>query len=182
MNPMYEKELIQYALGTNNQAKRAAVRMATGKEPICLSVPSGVSDQPLTEDETIRGAIHRAKQVLAIVPDATIGLGLEGGLTFDETYTQSWYLISICAAWDGNQLFLGKGLMFPIPNQVGERVKQEQIELRTVIDEWSGTTDSNHKGGAYGLFTNNRIVRANVFCDAVVAALTPFHSRYYRTS
>lgn len=177
---MSEQEVIQYALGTTNQAKHAAVKMATGKEPICLSVPSGVADQPLSEDETICGAIHRAKQVLAKVPEATIGLGLEGGLTYDETYTQQWYLISICAAWDGEQLFLGKGLAFPVPNQVGERVKHEQIELRTVIDEWSGSTDSNHKGGAYGLFTNNRIVRTNVFCDAVVAALTPFHSIYYQ--
>lgn len=171
--------MIRYALGTTNQAKRAAVKMATGMEPICLSVPSGVSEQPLSEEETICGAIHRAKQVLLQVPEASIGLGLEGGLTYDERFTQQWYLLSVCAAWDGKKLFLGKGLVFPIPNEVGERVKNEQIELRTIIDELSGVEGSNHKGGAYGLFTNQRIVRANVFCDAVIAALTPFHSPYY---
>jgi inosine/xanthosine triphosphatase len=170
----------RYALGTTNQAKRKAVVLATGKEPVCLAVPSGVSDQPLSEEETILGAINRAKKVLSAVPQANIGLGLEGGLTFDSRFTGQWYLISVCAAWDGQRLFLGKGLSFPIPNEVGERVKQEGIELRTVIDEYSGTVGTNQKGGAYALFTQDRIQRANVFRDAVIAAVTPFHSRFYR--
>jgi inosine/xanthosine triphosphatase len=169
-----------YALGTTNQAKRSAVVLATGKEPICLSVPSGVSDQPMTEAETIEGAVNRAKQALSRVPEAQIGLGLEGGLTFDDEYTGQWYLISVCAAWDGKRLSLGKGLAFPVPNTAGERIRQEGIELRTIIDEWSGTIGSNHKGGAYGLFTEDRIKRAEVFRDAVIAALTPFVSRFYQ--
>jgi inosine/xanthosine triphosphatase len=169
-----------YALGTTNQAKRTAVVLATGKEPICLSVPSGVSEQPMTEAETIEGAIHRARQVLSRVPEAQIGLGLEGGLTFDERYTNRWYLISVCAAWDGERLSLGKGLAFPLPTEVGERLRKEGIELRTIIDEWSGMSGSNHKGGAYGLFTDDRIRRAEVFHDAVIAAVTPFVSRFYK--
>jgi inosine/xanthosine triphosphatase len=169
----------QLALGTTNRAKREAVILATGKEPVCLSVPSGVAAQPLSEEETIKGAIHRAKQVWQAVPEAGIGLGLEGGLTFDDRFTRQWYLISVCAAWDGERLFLGKGLAFPIPNRIGERIKTEGIELRTVIDELSGSRGNHQKGGAYGLFTDGRIRRANVFCDAVIAALTPFHSSLY---
>ncbi|NGQ97294.1 DUF84 family protein [Brevibacillus sp. SYP-B805] len=176
---MPEQSCIQYALGTTNQAKRAAVLLATGQEPICLAVPSGVSAQPLSEAETIQGAINRAKRVLAAVPEARIGLGLEGGLMFDDMYTGQWYLISVCAAWDGERLFLGKGLAFPIPYAVGERIKTEGIELRTIIDELAGTTGTNHRGGAYALFTNDRIRRANVFSEAVIAALTPFHSNLY---
>lgn len=168
-----------YALGTTNAAKRLAVELATGVTPICRSVPTGVAEQPLSEDETIRGAIMRAKEVLQLVPEANIGLGLEGGLTFDHVYTQQWYLISVCAAWDGTQLYLGKGITMPIPYAVGERVRQEQVELRIVIDELGGTEGSNHKNGAYGLFTNDRIVRANVFSEAVIAALTPMQSRFY---
>jgi inosine/xanthosine triphosphatase len=171
---------LRYALGTTNQAKRKAVVLATGTEPICLAVPSGVSDQPLSEEETILGAINRAKEALLRVPEADIGLGLEGGLTFDAQYTGQWYLISVCAAWDGRRLYLGKGLSFPIPNEVGERLQQERIELRTVIDEYSGTVGTNQKGGAYALFTADRIQRASVFRDAVIAAVTPFTSRFYR--
>lgn len=170
-----------YVLGTTNQAKRAAVVLATGLEPICVKVPSEVSDQPLSEHETTVGAINRAKHALAACPQATIGLGLEGGLHYDDIFTQQWYLLSVCAASNGSQLYVAKGLYFPIPNEVGELVKNKKIELKTVIDQLSGTTESNHKEGAYGLFTDGKITRANVFRDAVIAALTPFGSSYYHT-
>ncbi|OAS16387.1 DUF84 family protein [Paenibacillus oryzisoli] len=175
---MFDKT-IRIALGTNNQAKRAAVVAATGLEPICHAVPSGVSDQPLTEDETILGAITRAKNVLAAEPAADFGLGLEGGLTYDSTHTMQWYLFSVCAAWDGNQLYIGKGLYFPIPNSIGEKLEQGGNELRHIVDELSSTVGSNHKEGAYGLFTDGRITRSDVFRDAVLAALTPFQSKLY---
>lgn len=171
---------IRYALGTTNAAKKSAVQMATGTEPICLSVPSGISAQPMSEAETITGAINRAKTVLTQIPDSEIGLGLEGGLMYDEPFTQQWYLISICAAWNGSQLHVGKGLSFPIPKQAAERIQKENIELSTVIDEWSGIANSNHQGGAYSLLTDDRIRRPDVFRDAVIAALTPFFSKLYR--
>ncbi|USG67231.1 inosine/xanthosine triphosphatase [Brevibacillus ruminantium] len=171
---------LKYVLGTKNEAKVKAVRLATGADPLCMSVPSGISDQPLSEEETIRGAVNRAKAALTEAGEGYIGLGLEGGLAYDDLFTQQWYLVSVCAAWDGTQLSLGKGLAFPMPNEAVERIKREDVELRTVIDEWSGTTGSNHRGGAYGLITGGRIQRAEVFRDAVIAALAPFVSPFYR--
>ncbi|CAM3579352.1 DUF84 family protein [Brevibacillus invocatus] len=170
----------RYALGTTNAAKKLAVVQATGAEPACLSVPSGVSDQPLSEEETVQGAINRAKAVLAQMPGNDIGLGLEGGLMYDDRFTQQWYLISICAAWNGESLYVGKGLSFPIPRQAAERIVREGIELRTVIDEWGNTTGSNQQGGAYALLTDGRIKRADVFEQAVTAAITPFVSAFYQ--
>ncbi|WP_232700124.1 DUF84 family protein [Brevibacillus daliensis] len=167
-------------LGSKNKAKLESVRSATGVEPICVQVPSGVSEQPLFEEETIHGAIQRAKNAFAAVPDSEIGLGLEGGLAFDSQFTQQWYLISVCAAWNGKDLYIGKGLSFPIPNKIGEAMRTPGRELRNVIDELSGTTGSNHQGGAYSFFTNGRITRSQIFELAVTAALTPFQSRYYR--
>lgn len=170
----------RYALGTTNEAKRLAVVQATGVNPVCCKVPSGVADQPMSEEETVLGAINRAKAALAQLPDCQIGLGLEGGLAFEETFTGQWYLISICAAWDGSRLFLGKGLGFPVPHQAVERIEREGIELSQVVDEWSGLTGSNHQGGAYALLTADRIRRADVFRQAVLAAVTPFVSDLYR--
>lgn len=170
---------LRYALGTQNEAKRLAVQKATGTDPICLSVPSGVSGQPMSEEETITGAINRAKAALASAPQADIGLGLEGGLMYDREFTQQWYLISVCAAWNGRELYLGKGLAFPLPRQAAERIMAEGIELNVVIDEWGQTTGSNHRGGAYAFLTGGRVNRADVFCEAVIAATTPFLSRLY---
>lgn len=171
---------LKYALGTNNEAKVKAVRMATGSEPVCLSVSSGISGQPLSEEETIKGAINRAKAARLEAGEGFVGLGLEGGLTFDSVHTNQWYLISVCTAWNGEQLSIGKGLAFPIPSAAVDRIKREGIELSAVIDEWSGTAGSNHRGGAYGLLTEGRIQRAEVFRDAVLAALTPFLSSFYK--
>lgn len=78
----------------------------------------------MNEAETIQGSINRAKRVLEAVPDAVMGLGIEGVLTYDDVYTNQWYLLSVCAAWDGKQLSIGKGLYFPIPNEVEEKLKQ----------------------------------------------------------
>lgn len=173
-------QIFRYALGTKNEAKRLAVQKATETDPICLSVPSSVADQPMSEEETIIGAINRAKAALAATPDAHIGLGLEGGLMYDELFTKQWYLISICAAWNGSELYLGKGLAFPLPNHAVERIMDEQLELSTIIDEWGKTTGSNHRGGAYSLLTEDRVSRSDVFCHAVIAAITPFVSPLYK--
>ncbi|MGN7469673.1 DUF84 family protein [Brevibacillus sp. SAFN-007a] len=172
---------LRYALGTQNEAKRLAVQKATGADPICVSVPSGVSAQPMSEKETIAGAINRAKAALAAIPEAHIGLGLEGGLMYDPEFTRHWYLISVCAAWNGSELYLGKGLAFPIPRQAAERIMAEGIELNVIIDEWGQTSGSNHSGGAYALLTDGRVNRADVFCEAVIAATTPFLSHLYPT-
>ena len=43
-----------------------------------LSVPSGVSAQPFSDEETMQGAINRAKR--ALEEGAPIGIGLEGGV------------------------------------------------------------------------------------------------------
>jgi inosine/xanthosine triphosphatase len=134
----------------------------------------------MSEAETIQGAINRAKAALAQFPGCQIGLGLEGGLAFEEKFTGQWYLISVSAAWDGSSLYLGKGLGFPIPRQAVERIEREGIELGKVIDEWSGTKRSNHQGGAYALLTEDRIRRADVFRQTVIAAVTPFFSGFYQ--
>ena len=50
-----------------------------------VSVPSGVSDQPVGNEETMRGAITRAKNALATLNDTNrsqfqFAIGMEGGL------------------------------------------------------------------------------------------------------
>jgi inosine/xanthosine triphosphatase len=172
---------MQLALGSTNPAKRRAVLLATGHEPVCVAVPSGVNDQPMSADETIRGAIVRARAALAAVADAQIGLGLEGGVDFDAHHTRQWYLLSVCAAWDGRDLYVAHGVRMPLPQAVGVRLAAGGIELAAIMDALGGTTASNHKDGAYGLLSSGRINRAEVFRDAVIAALAPFGSALYRT-
>ena len=43
-------------------------------------LPSGVADQPMSDAETLQGALNRARQARAAVPQAQLWLGIEGGI------------------------------------------------------------------------------------------------------
>ena len=45
-----------------------------------LSAPSNVSDQPMSESETIKGATNRANNVSKLEPVADYWVGIEGGI------------------------------------------------------------------------------------------------------
>ncbi|KAJ6443472.1 NTPase [Purpureocillium lavendulum] len=45
-----------------------------------LSVPSGVPDQPFSDQETLDGATNRANNARAAAPDADYWVGIEGGV------------------------------------------------------------------------------------------------------
>ena len=75
------------AAGTTNPAKLKPVQLVFGQvfagaQVRGLSVPSGVREQPIGEEETELGAINRAKAALAGVQGAGWGVGLEGGVRF----------------------------------------------------------------------------------------------------
>ena len=48
-------------------------------EVIPAKVKSGVSDQPITQEETSRGAVRRAKEALKKNPEADFAIGIEVG-------------------------------------------------------------------------------------------------------
>src|SRR5690242_15285036 len=78
-----------------------------------LEVASGVSDQPVGDEETRRGALSRARAVLEATLGADFGVGLEGGILKleGEVYTCAW-----CVIVDrrGN-ISAGSGLVMPLP-------------------------------------------------------------------
>ena len=89
---------MKIAVGTKNKAKLESVSMAIAilksktkglndtllaheVEIIGCEVPSGVPMQPMNENETLQGAINRARLALEKVPDAEFGLGIESGVS-----------------------------------------------------------------------------------------------------
>jgi len=78
---------MKIAVGSLNPVKIDAARLAfeamwPGEryDVIGMTAKSGVSDQPMSDEEAILGATNRAKHVLQLVPDAAWGVGFEGGL------------------------------------------------------------------------------------------------------
>ncbi len=141
-----------------------------------VSVPSGVSVQPFTSQETLQGAINRAQAARLAVPEATYWIGIEGGvslepeghLTREELWAYAWVAI---LSSDRS----GKGCTgsFALPPEVAELVKQGK-ELGEADDIVFGRTNSKQENGAVGLLTENIIDRAAFYEQAVILALIPF--------
>ncbi len=75
---------MKIAIGSVNPAKVKAVEEACKEQDIDviitpMSVPSGVSNQPFSDEETIQGAVNRATNCL-LEENIEIGIGLEGEL------------------------------------------------------------------------------------------------------
>lgn len=139
-----------------------------------LEVPSGVSDQPFGEEETRRGAIGRARIVLETGPEATWGIGIEGGVVRleDGLYTCAW-----CAIADRQgHTALGGGLYMPLPPAI-VRDLEAGYELGDATDRLFKVSQSKHAGGALGHLSKNLHSRQGayeaIFTYALVKFLNP---------
>ena len=86
-----------------------------------ISAPSNVSNQPMSGEETLKGAMNRANNVSKLAPDADFWVGIEGGLqeVNGELEAFAWVVIK---SKDG---LLGKGRTgsFFLPLKVAELIK-----------------------------------------------------------
>src|SRR3954470_8175717 len=78
------RKATRITVGSKNPVKLAAVRavvvrLVDAVTVEAVAVPSGVPDQPFGDEETIRGAIERARAARERL-DADYGVGLEGGV------------------------------------------------------------------------------------------------------
>lgn len=139
-----------------------------------VSVASGVSDQPMSDDETIRGARTRMENACAQHADADFWVGIEGGIedAHNEMQAFAWIVVK---SKDGN---VGRGRtgMFLLPPQVARLVRQGK-ELGEADDIVFGKTNSKQENGAVGLLTDNIVHREQYYTDTVVLALIPFRNR-----
>lgn len=137
-----------------------------------ITVPSGVSDQPMTDEETFVGAMNRATAAEAHMPDADYWVGLEGGI--EEHYSGDMCVFGWMAV-RSKEGKCGKGRTsaFFLPQAVADLVRQG-VELGTADDQVFGRANSKQGNGAIGLLTNDAINRTGYYTEAVVLALIPF--------
>ncbi len=135
-----------------------------------VDVPSGVSDQPMTDEETLQGAINRAKRAKADHPSADYWVGIEGGLDGDELGLLAFAWVAIVSK---NQIGQSRTSTFHLPPKVTELIYQG-IELGLANDQVFKETNSKQKGGAVGSLTNGVLGRTEYYVQAVTLALVPF--------
>lgn len=135
-----------------------------------VSVPSGVSDQPMTSAETLQGAHNRATNARAAAPGADYYAGIEGGVEDTPQGLSVFAWIVILSAGRTGQAQTGT---FFLPDAVAKLVR-EGVELGHADDIVFQRENSKQGNGAIGLLTGNIIDRRAYYEHAVILALVPF--------
>ncbi|SER95155.1 inosine/xanthosine triphosphatase [Gracilibacillus ureilyticus] len=151
-------------IGSNNKSKFHAVKAVFTDDVVdCADVPSHINSQPVTDEETMKGATNRAENCLKLYPDAFC-IGLEGGVTYinNQLFLCNWGALAIP---DGS-LFVASGARIPLPVFI-ERKLNEGMELGKIMQEITEVKDIRHHLGAIGIFTNGSISRTDMFIHVV---------------
>jgi len=164
-------------IASNNPVKIKAVKSGFKKmfphqkfKFINLSVSSGVSKQPLSDEETFTGAKNRVHNASKKIKDADFYLGIEGGVDYvgGEMIAFAWVVVK-----SGNKYGKAKTESFFLPPKIVDLIKKGK-ELGEANDIIFKTKNSKQKNGAIGILTGNVIDRAKYYTDAVILSLIPF--------
>lgn len=189
MNSLHAQKISKIIVGSKNAVKVSAVHEVIADYPdlahaevIGIPVSSGVSEQPLSLQETIQGAKNRAEN--AYQPQS-ISIGLEGGVMEIPTTDQEFMHISICSIFDGQHHHLGMSCGFRIPKKVSDLMIREGLDLSQAMEkaELTDNPDIGAAEGAIGLFTKGRILRKDYCKQSLTTALISIEpSPYFEAS
>ena len=175
---------VSVAVGSKNpvKMKAAEIGIARACEPLAkvdvtvsgYNVASGVSDQPMGEDETKQGAINRAIAAWNAHLDATkskpeYSVGLEGGIVDNGT---DMICIATMACFDGSATGFSRAASFAIPPAMADLVRGG-MELGDADDAIFKTVNSKQGEGTVGALTRGVINRVSYYEPAVVLAMIP---------
>ena len=142
-----------------------------------IDVASGVSDQPMTDAETLRGATTRAANAREAHPEADFWVGIEGGIEDSKLGMMAFAWVVVLGQRQSGR---GRTGGFFLPDRVAELVRQGK-ELGEADDIVFGRRNSKQKEGAIGLLTAGAMDRRELYEHGVVLALVSLRNpRLYR--
>lgn len=125
---------------------------------------SGVREQPLSLDETIKGAINRAKGVYG---DCLYSVGIEDGISRVPLTASGYMNFCCCAVYDGNRIYLGLGPAFEYPAECTKKVVEDGITISEAFIPFSGKPGIGYDEGIIGWLTGGAINRKDYTKQAV---------------
>lgn len=129
-----------------------------------------ISSQPITDNETLEGALTRAKNIRKLAPEADYWVGIEGGCE-DKPGGMSAFAWVVVLSQE--RCGCGRSGEFFLPEKVAELVRQG-AELGEADDRVFSRKNSKQGNGAIGLLTDDAIDREALYVPAVIFALIPF--------
>jgi inosine/xanthosine triphosphatase len=183
---------MKIAVGTVNSAKIESVRKALEKikataqekkglsfdvkeiDIIGIKTESGVNAQPLDEQETIAGAMNRAKAALESGNrDFDFGIGIESGISKvgEKVFEGGWVVIIDRKGEIGLASSNRYELRSPIMN-----ILNQGKELSEAVESLTGLSEVKTTLGMSGVISNGIIDRSDSYVDAVILGFGPFLS------
>lgn len=165
-----------FAIGSTNPVKVQCVTAAAKQfwpDAVVrgVSTDSGVTHQPMSDDEMFTGARNRAQQALHQISAADFGVGIEGGVL--DTAAGMWAYAWVVIVDRSGQIGTGQTGRFLLPRSVAQLVCSG-LELGEADDRFFGRENSKQKEGAIGLLSNGKLDRVQLYQQGVTFALLRF--------
>lgn len=164
-------------VGSKNKVKVDAIReviqdyeFLAKAEVASLEAPSGVADQPKSLEETVRGAMNRARKAFK---GCDYSVGIEAGLMKVPNTKTEYMNATMCAIYDGEKYHLGMASAFEYPKEVTRLVVEEGLDINDAFYRAGLTKDSRVGAteGAIGILTKGRLPRKEYTKQAISMAL-----------
>ena len=137
-----------------------------------VSISSDISDQPMSSNETLKGAVNRSNNAKLECMNADYWIGIEGGVEKNgkEMQVFAWIYIQ-------SKEMVGKArtATFDLPKKIIELI-DSGMELGDADDVIFNRKNSKQKNGAVGILTKDLIDREKYYTHAIIMALIPFNN------
>lgn len=135
-------------------------------------LPSGVADQPMSDAETLQGALNRARQARAAEPQAQLWLGIEGGIEPVGDVLRCFAWVQVLAPGCAGR---SRTASHDLPAEVARLIRAGH-ELGSANDRVFGRHNSKQGSGSVGLLTGDALTRSEYYAQAVLLALIPLRN------
>jgi inosine/xanthosine triphosphatase len=162
-------------VGSKNPVKTNATKNILEKiygnvNIMSVDADSQVPHQPFGKEETIQGAINRAKN--AYCDDFDLSVGIESGLMETPKSITGYIDLQWCAIFDGEKITLGVSAGFEYPPGVIEKVLNG-VEVGDVMDKVTGVDKLGQKTGAVSYLSKGMLDRTENTEQCVLMAMIP---------
>lgn len=147
-------------------------------EYILEKVSSGISDMPLSMEETMKWAQNRAQNLKKIWIMADFYIWIEWGTTaiWNKKYI-GWIVYIENSLWKWHY---GFSPMIEVPEYIEHKIYKDGYELWPLMWEISGRLDIRSEEWSMWAWSNDMLSRKDEFKSAFQAAISPFFNDYYK--
>ncbi len=176
-----------FFVGSENPVKISAVQVAAGSVwpdlmVVGVGVPSGVSAQPRSDEETKQGAQTRAQKALVegrrraglSDQDQALGLGLEGGVFTIEG--ELWSTVWVVVTENGKDFYAANGARFKLPDSIAAPILAGE-EMGPVVGKLLSNPEVKRQQGMIGVVTDNFVDRSEEYAALAKLAIGLWYGR-----